>query len=466
MVDHRISFPTADYCVTFPRQFLWGAATASYQIEGAWDRDGKGESIWDRFSHTPGMVRDGDTGDIACDHYDRMEEDVKVMRKLGLKAYRFSISWPRVMPGGSGPVNLKGLDFYDRLVERLLEADIEPFVTLYHWDLPQRLQDIGGWVNKDIGAYFADYTAVVARRLGDRVSNWITINEPWSISYYGHLTGEHAPGLKNRRIALMVAHHLLVAHGQATRTLRENNPLAQVGIALWMRQFEPADGSPEASAMARRKWEEEVGWFLDPLFKGHYPPEAWANFGADVPEVRPMDMATICQNLDFLGINYYTRAVISKEGEEVRQDKSVYTEMDWEVSPESLKDLLLCISDEYHLPPIYITENGAAFEDRVEKDGTVSDESRRLYLKDHLLNTRIAMEHGARVKGYFAWSLLDNFEWAHGYSKRFGIVGVDYKSQKRTIKESGNWYAEVARNNGFAAEKAEYERVVTAGSSA
>ncbi len=462
MADQYMSFPTAEYCVTFPRNFLWGAATAAYQIEGAWSEDGKGESIWDRFSHTDGTIKNADTGDDACDHYTKFEEDVEIMRRLGLKAYRFSISWPRIFPDGYGTVNLKGLDFYSRLVDKLLSAHIQPVCTLHHWDLPQRLQEIGGWGNREISARFADYAAVITKHLGDRVQSWITINEPWIISNLGYRLGIHAPGIRDDKLALQVAHNLLVAHGKATQALRADNALAQVGIALDMRPTAPASNKEEDIVAAEKTWSKEARWFLDPLFKAYYPPDVWNEYGDRVPRIKPMDMAIISQNLDFLGINYYNRTVVGKNGPVQKIEGSKYTEMGWEVTPEAFKQLMIRISRDYQLPPIYITENGAAFRDVVNADGKVEDPDRLSYLKEHLLQARIAMENGVDLRGYFVWSLLDNFEWAEGYDKRFGIVHVDYETQKRTIKASGQWYSDVIKNNGFPSEKSEHDRVVSA----
>lgn len=463
MPDHYMSFPTAEYCVTFPRNFVWGAATAAYQIEGAWDEDGKGESIWDRFSHTKGTVLNGDTGDVACDHYHRLDADVELMRQLGLKAYRFSISWPRIFPDGYGPVNIKGLDFYKNLVDKLLKAGIQPVATLFHWDLPQRLQEIGGWGNREVSSHFADYAAVLTKHLGDSVQNWITINEPWVIANLGYSSGIHAPGVRDDQLALQVAHNLLVGHGKATQALRADNPMAQVGIALDMRPADPASDSPEDIKAAEEVWAREARWYLDPLFKAYYPPDVWNAYGKKVPRVKPMDMAIISQNLDFLGINYYTRSVESKAGRLEKVEGSEYTEMGWEVCPEAFKRLLIRISTNYQLPPLYVTENGAAFQDEKDAEGKFNDAKRIAYLKDHLLQARIAMEKGVDLRGYFVWSLLDNFEWAEGYSKRFGIVHVDYETLERTVKGSGQWYSNVIKNNGFPSEKSEHDRVASAG---
>jgi beta-glucosidase len=436
---------------TFPHTFLWGAATASYQIEGAWNEDGKGESIWDRFSHTPGKITNGDTGDIACDHYHRYPEDITLMRRLGLKAYRFSTSWARVLPTGRGLINPGGLDFYDRLVDRLCAANIEPFLTLYHWDLPQALQDTSGWENGDICHAFADYAVLMVKRLGDRVRHWTTFNEPAVVAFDGNLVGEHAPGLQDPRVTYQVAHHLLVAHGLATQAIRAADPSLKVGIVLNLWPADPASEDPADVAAANRSWERSETLFLDPLFKGHYPVAVHDLVGPNMPEIRAGDMALIGQKLDFLGVNYYSRNLVSVEGNIEPVPGSEYTEMGWEVHAPALRRLLNQIHHDYKLPPIYITENGAAFHDEVGPDGSVDDPRRLDYLKHHFIQTRLAMQDGVDVRGYFVWSLLDNFEWGHGYTKRFGIIRVDYETQKRSIKSSGEWYAEVIRSNAIAA---------------
>ena len=440
--------------LTFPSDFLWGAATAAYQIEGAWNEDGKGESIWDRFSHTPGKIRDGDTGDVACDHYHRCRDDIALMRQLGLKAYRFSISWPRVIPNGRGAVNPAGLDFYDRLVDELLAANIQPFATLYHWDLPQALQDLGGWGNRDVCGYFADYAALVVRRLGDRVRHWATFNEPAVTAFAGHRNGEHAPGLQDEKLALQVAHHLLVAHGLAVQAMRGIDPDLNVGIVLDIWSAEAMTDSEEDRAFAEIIWQTRAGWFLGPLFRACYPPTAWQRCGDKAPDVRPGDMALISQRLDFLGINSYSRTVV-KNGEILRSvPGSEYTEMGWEVCAPAFRRLLARLAREYPIPPVYITENGAAFRDEVSPDGgannaRVHDPRRINYLREHFTQARLAMDDDVDLRGYFVWSLLDNFEWANGYSKRFGLIYVDYATQQRIVKDSGQWYAQVIAHNGI-----------------
>jgi len=431
----------------FPHNFLWGAATASYQIEGAWNEDGKGESIWDRFSHTPGKISDHSTGDIACDHYHRYQDDIVLMRQLGLKAYRFSMSWPRILPTGRLILNPKGMDFYDRLVDALCAANIEPFITLYHWDLPQALQDEGGWENRNTCHAFADYAALMAKHLGDRVKYWATFNEPSVVALDGNLVGEHAPGLQEPRIAFQVAHHLMVAHGLATQAIRGVNPDLNIGIVLNLWGADAASDNPADVAAANAAWERSETHFLDPLFKGHYPLYLHDLLGDNFPKIQDGDLALIAQELDFLGINFYSRNLITANGNIDPVPDSEYTEMGWEVCAPALRRLLNRINREYQLPPIYITENGAAFKDEVSADGKVHDPRRLDYLKNHFIQTRLAMQDGVDVRGYFVWSLFDNFEWGHGYTKRFGIIRVDYETQERIIKDSGEWYADVIRKN-------------------
>ncbi len=435
--------------VTFPSDFLWGAATAAYQIEGAWNEDGKGESIWDRFSHTPGKIRDGDTGDVACDHYHRYREDVALMRQLGLKAYRFSISWPRVIPNGWGAINPAGFDFYDRLVDELLAANIQPFVTLYHWDLPQALQDRGGWGNRDMCGYFADYAALMARRLGDRVRHWATFNEPMGIAFAGHHSGEHAPGLRNEKLAVQVAHHLLVAHGMAVQAMRGIDARLNLGIVIDAWPIDCMTDTEEDRAFAEMMWQTYPAWFFGPLFRACYPPVALQMYGDKAPDVRPGDMALVSQRLDFLGINTYSRLVV-QNGQVIKPvPGSEYTEMDWEIHAPAMRRMLVRIMRDYAPPPIYITENGAAFADEVSPDGCVHDPRRIAYLQDHFTQARLAMNDGVELRGYFVWSLLDNFEWSNGYSKRFGLMHVDYATQQRTLKDSAKWYAQVIARNGL-----------------
>lgn len=434
----------------FPLNFRWGAATAAYQIEGAWNEGGKGESIWDRFSHTPGKVANGDTGDVACDHYHRLGEDVELMRELGIRNYRFSISWPRVMPSGRGVLNKEGIEFYDRLIDELLESGIEPFITLYHWDLPQQLQDIGGWLNRDVGKYFADYAAAMVKRYGDRVKNWTTLNEPWVVAHLGYRTGEMAPGVQDEKQCYQVFHNLFVAHGLAVRAMREAHSDIQCGIVLILFPTEPASDSPQDKAASEYGWHKDSCWQLDPLLKSVYPSDAWNALGSFAPQVEPGDMALISQQLDFLGVNYYFRAVVSAaKGRLEEIPGASYTDMGWEVHAESLRHLLERINREYKLPPLYITENGAAYKDERTGDGRIHDTRRIQYIRDHLLAAHQSIQNGVDLRGYFCWSLLDNFEWAHGYSKRFGLVHVDYETLKRTPKDSARWYSRVIRRNGL-----------------
>lgn len=427
---------------TFPSDFVWGAATASYQIEGAWNEDGKGESIWDRFSHTPGKVMNNDNGDVACDHYHRYLEDVKLMRQMGLNAYRFSISWPRVLPNGVGPVNEKGIDFYDRLTDALLEANLEPYATLYHWDLPQALQDKGGWGNRDVIGQFADYAALMGKRLGDRIKNWATLNEPWVIAFMGNRSGEHAPGLKDEALALQISHNLLVAHGAGIDALRGTVKDARAGIVINLWPTETWHGSEEELEAAERDWQRDSAWFLDPIFRGSYPEQLIREYGALAPKIEPGDMALIARDLDWWGLNYYARHMKGLDGP---IPESEYTEVGWEVHAPALERMLLRLKQEYRLPPLYITENGAAFADVVEDD-YVLDPRRVNYIETHLDALAHCIEQGVDLRGYFVWSLLDNFEWGWGYGIRFGIIYVDYQTQKRMWKESAKWYANFIRS--------------------
>jgi len=426
--------------VTFPGDFLWGAATASYQIEGAHDVDGKGESIWDRFSHIPGKVYNNQNGDIACDHYHRYQEDIALMKKIGLKSYRFSISWPRILPEGKGRVNTKGLDFYKRLVEELLQNDIQPAVTLYHWDLPQALQDKGGWVNRDIVNYFTEYAGIVFKTLGDRVSLWITHNEPWVVSFLGYALGNHAPGIKDYPGALKAAHHLLLSHGMTVNSYRSLNLDGKIGITLNLTRAYPLTDSKKDREAAARMEAFQNGWFLDPIFKGSYPdillPIYEKEFGR--LQIKEGDMKTISEEIDFLGVNYYTRSIVKYDLKDRLKFKSVknegteHTEMDWEVYPEGLYNLLIHLNKEYTKKPLYITENGAAFADKLEEDERVHDQKRIDYLRAHFESAYRAIKEGVPLKGYYVWSLMDNFEWAYGYSKRFGLIYVDYDNRKES----------------------------------
>jgi len=444
--------------ITFPKDFVWGAATASYQIEGAVTQDGRGESIWDRFSHTPGKVLNGDTGDVACDHYNRYKEDVQLMKELGLKGYRFSIAWPRIYPQGKGQVNQKGIDFYDSLVDELLKAGIEPAITLYHWDLPQTLQDMGGWDNRDVIDYFADYAFKMYDVLGDRVNKWITHNEPWVVAFVGNAFGEHAPGYKDYALAVRISHHLLLSHAKAVQAYRQSGSDGQIGITLNLTPVYPASDSPEDCEAAQFQDGFQNRWFLDPVFKGAYPEDILEFYQEKInaPVIQDGDMKLIADNsIDFIGINYYTRAVVKKgreaafESIEHVHPEGTYTEMGWEVYPKGLYDLLVRIHRDYNSPDIYITENGAAFKDDKSVEGRVDDQDRLEYLRSHFEAAHKAIQDGVRLRGYYVWSLMDNFEWAFGYSKRFGIVYVDYETLKRTPKKSALWYRDVIADNGF-----------------
>jgi beta-glucosidase len=445
--------------VKVPLDFVWGAATASYQIEGAANDDGRGESVWDRFSHTPGKVKNGDTGDVATDHYHRYQEDVNIMRELGLDAYRFSIAWPRILPEGTGAVNEAGLAFYDRLVDALLAAGVTPYVTLYHWDLPQALQDRQrGWISRDIVEQFAHYADVVARRLGDRVLHWMTFNEPSVFVYDGYARGRHAPGLTDERAAVQAAHHVLLAHGTTVPILRQNvGPDAQVGIVYAVSPVEVERETPEALAMQKRLDAMRNGWFVDPVLAGHYPAVLLAADDLPNPQTKDGDLDVIQTALDFIGLNYYSRTYIRvgedgkplpSHGIQAAEEHMDRTAMGWEIYPQGLYNILAQFHQRYPDLPIYITENGAAFEDEVE-DGRIHDERRVAYLRAHFRKMWEALQDGVPLRGYFLWSLLDNFEWAHGYSKRFGIVHVDYPTGTRRWKDSAYFYQSVIKANGL-----------------
>lgn len=445
---------------SFPTGFLWGAATSSYQIEGAWQEDGKGESIWDRFTHTPGKIIDGSTGDVACDHYHRWADDVALMAELGLQAYRFSIAWPRILPVGRGPVNQAGLDFYSRLVDGLLAAGITPFVTLYHWDLPQALQDRGGWPVRATAEAFVEYADVVTRALGDRVQHWITHNEPWCIGLLSHQIGEHAPGWRVWPAALAASHHVLLSHGWAVPVIRANCPGAEVGITLNYTVAEAASPSA-ADARATRYFDGYFNrWFTDPVYGRGYPADMVDAYttGGQLPRgldfVQPGDMEAIAAQTDFLGVNYYTRAILRDEQAAdnlppTRVASDDVTEMEWEVYPEGLYRLLVRLHFGYDIPKLYVTENGCSYGDGPDAQGRIQDDRRIAYLHGHLDACRRALEAGVPLAGYFQWSLMDNFEWAKGYTQRFGMVWVDYATQQRIPKASAYWYRDVIRANAL-----------------
>jgi beta-glucosidase len=431
---------------SFPADFLFGAATSAYQIEGAVHEDGRAPSWWDSFAHHSGRIADNSTGDIACDHYHRWDRDVDLMASLGHQAYRFSIAWPRILPRGYGPVNVKGLDFYDRLVDRLLGKGIAPYTTLYHWDLPQTLADQGGWQSRDTTQAFAEYAEVVARRLGDRVHSYATLNEPRCSATVGHLEGRHAPGLENQAIALQVAHHLLLAHGLAVPALRAHTRKAQVGIVLDVKPYYAADRSELTARSVQMADGVFNRWYLDPLFRAQYPQDMWQAFGSQVPSIHEGDLKTISQPIDALGINYYTRGHVTHDAslafphaKEVKLPGAAYTTMNWEIFPDGLQAMLIRIAHEYKSSCLYIAENGAALSDVVTADGAIHDPVRVAYLQSHLLACAQAMQAGVPLKAYLAWSLMDNFEWGKGYTQRFGICHVDYATQKRTPKDSALW---------------------------
>ena len=442
--------------ITFPEGFLWGAATSSYQIEGSPLADGAGPSNWHRYTHMPGMVLNGDTGDVACDHYNRFREDILLMRELGLKAYRFSISWSRILPEGTGRVNQKGIDFYSRLVDGLLESGIEPFATLYHWDLPAALDDRGGWVNRDIASWFAEYAEVMFQALDGRIRHWATLNEPWVVADAGYLYGVHAPGHRSRFEAPLVSHNLMRAHGAAVSLYRSIGK-HQIGLVVNLEPKYPASEKAEDRNATRLADAYMNRQYLDPLFKGSYPEEMAEMFEDAWPEFPAEDFDSIRQPIDFLGINYYTRGIMKadpashvEKATRVKNDYATHMTIGWEVFPQGLTDILLQVRNQYGDIPIYITENGSTFYDPpVAEDDRLEDPLRVSYLRKHLGAIHEAIAKGVNLKGYFAWSLLDNFEWGQGYSKRFGIVHVDFSTQKRTVKNSGRLYQEVIRNNGL-----------------
>lgn len=442
-----------------PPGFIFGAATAAYQIEGAANEDGRGESIWDRFSATPGKVRNGETGAIACDFYHRYADDIRLMQELGLRAFRFSIAWPRILPDGIGTVNQRGLDFYDRMVDELLARGIQPFATLYHWDLPQRIEDRGGWTSRETVDAFVEYVDVVTRRLGDRVGHWITHNEPWVAAWVGYGWGSHAPGRSSERDAIAATHHLMLSHGKAVDVIRRNAPQAAAGITLNLSAVYPATESEADTEAARLMDLHHNRWFLDPIFRGSYPADGGAFLDQVQAYVRPGDLEQISVPLDFLGINNYTRSVVvldaaSGQPRGVHQDGSEYTEMDWEVAPEGIHDLLVRVHEDYGPPMMYVTENGAAFPDVRVHDGSVRDPERIAYLEAYIAACARAIEEGVPLAGYFVWSFLDNFEWGHGYSRRFGIVYIDYPTLERIPKSSYHWYRKLIENQVGAATAA------------
>ncbi|MDO9130346.1 MAG: GH1 family beta-glucosidase [Anaerolineales bacterium] len=461
--------------ILFPKNFVWGVAASAYQIEGAWNEDGKGPSIWDTFSHTPGKIANGETGDVSIDHYHRYKEDVARMADLGIPTYRFSVAWPRVMPEGSGKVNAKGLAFYDRLVDTLLKHKIEPYLCLFHWDLPQALQDKGGWPERETAYHFAEYARIVTARLSDRVGVIMTHNEPWVAAFVGHFLGDHAPGSKDLGAAIKAQHHILLSHGLAAEAIRaEARQPVKIGITLNLNPVHPATGSKKDRQAAQRVDAIMNRIVLDPLLKGTSPIEEFALAKFLTGKViQPGDLEKI-RMLDLLGVNYYSRAVMKHDPKlplvnvaQVHPEGNEYSGM-WEIYPEGLRELLMRIWKDYfpplplgapqgccakgpgvRAPEIMVTENGVPVPDGIDFDGRVRDERRIRYLKNHLAQVHRAMDDGVPVKGYFVWSLMDNFEWALGYGPRFGLVYVDYKTLKRTVKDSGRWYARVIGANGF-----------------
>jgi beta-glucosidase len=452
----------------FPEGFLWGVSTAAYQIEGAVDEDGRTPSIWDTFSHTPGAVDNGDTGDVACDHYHRYREDADLIAGLGVGAYRFSLAWPRLQPEGRGALNEAGVDFYSRLIDELLERGVQPWPTLYHWDLPQSLEDEGGWPARDTAARFAEYSAAVYERLSDRVSHWTTLNEPWCSAFLGYCAGAHAPGVRDRAAALRACHHLLLGHGMAVESMRsQGRPESRFGVTLNLHPVSPASEDPADADAARRIDGQQNRIFLDPLFQGRYPADVLEDVAdlTDGSHMQPGDDRVIAAPIDFLGVNYYFRHVVRAAdspqaaplpwvaGDEVEfvERGLPKTAMGWEIDPGGLHEMLARVHREYGVPAIYVTENGAAFADEPPANGVVRDPERVAYLREHLQMAQRAAGEGVPLRGYFVWSLMDNFEWSYGYDRRFGLVRVDYDTLERIPKESGRWFAEVARSNALPA---------------
>ncbi len=458
-----------EHTLGFPDGFVWGTATASYQIEGAVTAGGRQPSIWDTFSRRPGAVHNGDTGDIADDHYHRYPEDVGLLADLGVTHYRFSLAWPRLQPDGKGPIYADGLNFYTRLVDELLAHDIQPWVTLYHWDLPQALEDAGGWPVRDTAERFAEYAAMTLEKLHDTIAHWTTLNEPWCSAFLGYAAGAHAPGRTEPAAALAAAHHLMLGHGLAVGAMRDQDNTSQLGITVNLTPVSPATQDPADVDAARRVDAVSNRLFLDSLLRGHYPTDLPADVAviSDFGFVQDADAAVIAAPIDFLGVNYYFREVVkagtgtpaadpharawvgSTDVETVRTGLPT-TAMEWEIDPSGLYDVLTWVHRDYGPVPIYVTENGAAFDDVREEDGAIRDNDRIAFLDSHFRATLQAVEDGADVRGYFVWSLMDNFEWAYGYDKRFGLIHVDYATQARTPKDSARWFAEVTRRNGLA----------------
>ncbi len=442
--------------IRFPEGFMWGAATAAYQIEGAVDRDGRGPSIWDTFTHTPGTILRGDTGDIACDHYDRWEADLDLLSELGVNSYRFSVAWPRIVPTGSGSTNQLGLDFYDRLLDGLVARDITPMATLYHWDLPQVLQDAGGWANRDTAHHFADFARIVNARLGDRIPYWLTLNEPYCSAFVGHLEGRHAPGIRDEAIAVTAVHHLLLAHGEAVQALRADGVVGQVGITCNLTSVHPATESAADAAAAKRLDLFENRLFLDPLFRGAYPDDAPGFYEGvtDFGFVRPGDLETINTPIDYFGINYYERHLVTADPSDdargwLRVPDARPTTVGIGVHPEGLHEILTRVKEEYTDLPLIVTETGLSLHDYVDPEGEVRDDERVEFFDSHIRAGHQAIADGVNLIGFFPWSFMDNFEWAWGYAYRFGMYYVDYATQQRIPKRSAQWYSAVTRANGI-----------------
>ncbi len=447
---------------SFPKNFLWGTATAAYQIEGGATEGGRGRSIWDTFAHTPGRVLNGDNGDVACDHIHRLHEDVGILGQLGVSAYRLSVSWPRLQPNGAGPLNAGGVDLYDRLLDELQAVGIEPWVTLYHWDLPQALEDRGGWPVRDTAYRFAEYAALTHERFADRVSHWTTLNEPWCSSFLGYGSGVHAPGIVDGRAAVRASHHLLLGHGLAVEAMRAQHRGSELGITLNLYPVTAASDQATDQDAARRVDANQNRWFLDPILRGSYPQDYLADLApiAGTDFIHAEDAAHIAAPIDFLGVNYYSThvvraATVEEQASGAHVDRAwvaaadavkletglPQTAMGWEIDADGLRRTLLRLTHEYSAPALYVTENGAAFDDVRAADGQVHDPDRIAYLDGHFTAAAAAITEGADLRGYFVWSLMDNFEWAYGYSKRFGVVHVDYDDLSRTIKDSGHWFA-------------------------
>lgn len=444
--------------LVFPDGFVWGVAASSYQIEGAWNEDGRGESIWDRFTHSPHHILSGENGDRAVDHYHRMPEDVSLMRRLGIPAYSFTVSWSRVVPDGIGPPNTKGLEFYDRLVDELLKAGVQPMTILNHWDMPQRLQDQGGWPNREIADRFVEYADVVFRRLADRVKTWATHDEPWVVAFLGYGTGVHAPGICDHSQAYQAAHHLLLAHGRTVQQFRQAGHRGEIGLLLNLNGLLPMTNSEADMAATQRVHDETHALFLDPVFKGAYPDRLFSGVGPHQPKVRAGDLEQIHQPMDFLGLNYYNTDKVSFDvfGGLNKARLTPYsapgwsqTEMKWGIDPDGLRREVLYVTRNYGRPKIYLSENGCAMPDVPDENGFVADWDRIRYLGAHIHSLHQAIQEGADVHGYFAWSILDNFEWERGYGPRFGLVRVDYQTMERTPKQSAYWYGEVAKQNAL-----------------